>query len=49
MGFPPSVIDGMSLWEYLACLSGHAGGGDDTPSGSDLDEADLRAMGIAGF
>lgn len=52
MGFTPAQVDAMSLWQYLACLDGyraaHSGQEKSEPLG-DLDETELRAMGIVGF
>ena len=50
MGMEPRVVDRLSLWEFLACLDGWAAAhGGKTARGGDIAEADLRAMGVAGF
>lgn len=52
MGFTPAQVNAMGLWEFLACLDGYrAAQGDSGAAGGrgDLDEVELRAMGIVGF
>lgn len=43
MGFPPAAVDGMSLWEFTACIDGwnKSQGAEEKPeamSGERLDE-----------
>lgn len=48
MGFPPSVVDEMSLWEFACCIAPFAkdkGEG----SGEAMSEEEARALGIKGF
>lgn len=52
MGFTPTQINAMSVWEFMACIDGIAAkNGVKKPSaaGDNLDEKELAAMGIEGF
>ncbi len=51
MGFTPQQVDQMSIAELNACIRGYriAHGMKDKGSSGDIDEEDLRAMGIEGF
>ena len=49
MGFTPSQVNEMSLWEYLACFEGYkaAHGGDDRSGGGEgMSEDRMRDLGI---
>lgn len=52
MGFAPDQVDKMTLWQFMACEDAYIdaygtrkGGGD----GAEMDEDDLRALGVEGF
>lgn len=51
MGFTPSQVDSMSLWEFMACSSGYAeaNGAKKEKSVADVSDETLRRMGIEGF
>lgn len=51
MGFTPRQVDEMSLWEFVACCDGfsEAQGAKQRPDGGDIEDADLRALGVEGF
>lgn len=51
MGFTPRQVDEMTLWEFTACCDGfsEAHGGKPRAEGGDIDEADLRRLGVEGF
>lgn len=52
MGFTPSEIDKMSLWEFLACRDGWniaQGGKPPSDGGDDFSVEELRELGIEGF
>lgn len=51
MGFAPSLVRDMSLWEFMACSDGYqiANGAKEGPTGGDLSEDNLADMGIEGF
>jgi hypothetical protein len=51
MGFTPRQVDEMTIAEFVACARGFskAHGGKDVRPAADVDDADLRMMGIEGF
>lgn len=49
MGFSPQQVDGMSLWQFTACLEGFAIRNGIKPKGRDISDDRLAEMGIAGF
>lgn len=51
MGFAPEQVDRMTIAELNACIDGYraAHGVKDKKQSADIDEADLRLMGIEGF
>ena len=51
MGFTPAQIDEMTVWEFMACSDGYvtAHGGKKKAALGDMDNHDLRALGIEGF
>ncbi len=52
MGFTPSDINKMSLWEFMACRDGWNaahGSKKDRTGGDDFKDEDLRELGIEGF
>ncbi|MEM7296575.1 MAG: hypothetical protein AAF330_08150 [Pseudomonadota bacterium] len=52
MGFTPSQINAMSLWEFMSCRDGwNASQGREPVSvaSSDYSDAELRALGVEGF
>jgi hypothetical protein len=51
MGFLPREVDRMTLWQFNACVAGYAAahGGKRQPAQVDVDDEQLRAMGIEGF
>jgi len=52
MGFTPREVDQMSVGEFVACVDGwnRANGGESKKKRhGDMEEADLRAMGVEGF
>lgn len=48
MGFTPSQVNEMSLWEYLACFDGFnaAHGGEAKGGGEGMSEDRMRDLGI---
>lgn len=51
MGFTPQQVDRMTLWQFMACLDGYnaAHGGKKKSAGGDVEEHELRELGIEGF
>lgn len=47
MGFRPSDVDQMGLWEFTCCLAGFQK--KDAPSGEGMTDEEARALGITGF
>lgn len=48
MGFTPSQVNEMSLWEFNCCASGFRPKGN-VSSGEEMSDDDMRALGIKGF
>lgn len=51
MGWTPAQVGACSLWQFMAALDGYgrSQGWKPAGGGGDLSEAELAAMGIAGF
>lgn len=51
MGFTPAEIDQMTVWEFMACSKGYvaAHGGKEKPGLGDMEDHELRGLGIEGF
>ena len=51
MGFTPSQVGEMSLWEFSACADGYAeaNGGKSGGGGGTISDTRLRELGIEGF
>jgi hypothetical protein len=51
MGFAPSQVDVMSLWEFAACVDGYvaAHGGKQQSEGAPMSLERARDLGIEGF
>jgi len=51
IGFTPRQVDELTIWEFNACCEAYieANGGKKKPEGGDMDDADLRALGVVGF
>lgn len=48
MGFTPSQVDAMGVWEFLACLEGYsaANGGGKKEAGDGMSEERMRDLGL---
>lgn len=49
MGFTPSQVNEMSLWEFIACCDAFRISRGGKPSPADVDDETLRNMGVVGF
>ncbi len=49
MGFTPSEINAMSVWEFIACCDAFRVSKGGKPAPSEVDDATLRRMGVVGF
>ena len=52
MGFTPQQVDGMELFQFLACVDGFSeanGGKKSGPAAPEMADHELRALGVEGF
>lgn len=51
MGWTPADVDACGLWEFHAAVEGYrlAHGGKEGGGSGDIDDDDMRGMGIEGF
>lgn len=49
MGFTPSEVNKMSLWEYMAVLEGHRVANGGAKKAEEISDDELSRLGIEGF
>lgn len=49
LGFPPAAIDGMTPWEFGACVDGYVAAHSPEEEPPPMDREQLAALGIEGF